>query len=114
MTSPVLGHPLASFLDSRFREELVIWLASVQNECFDHEVVPPSVFKVPETLGRTADDPAETDNNPVLDAAPGNPGAGILFLRSEAFGPRQAHKAVELTVMHGDGAMRVLSWREVR
>jgi hypothetical protein len=40
VTSSVLGHPLASHLDSRFGEEVVIWLGSVQNECFDHEVVP--------------------------------------------------------------------------
>jgi hypothetical protein len=61
-----------------------------------------------------ADDPAETDGNPATDAAAGNPGSGVLFLRSEAFGPFQAHKAVELTVMHGDHGMRVLSWRELR
>ena len=60
------------------------------------------------------DDPAELDNNPDNDGASGNPGAGILFLRAEAFGAGQGHRAVELTAMHGDGAMRVLSWREVR
>jgi PilX N-terminal len=59
------------------------------------------------------DDPAETDNDPSTDGVSG-PGKGVVFLRAEAFGPHQAHKAVELTAMHGDGAMRVLSWRELR
>jgi hypothetical protein len=60
------------------------------------------------------DDPAEVDNDPAVDGAPGNPGAGVVFLRAEAFGAMQAHRVVELTAMHGEGAVRVLSWREVR
>jgi len=60
------------------------------------------------------DDPAEVDNNPGVDSAPGNPGAGVVFLRAEAFGAGQAHRVVELTAMHGNGAIRVLSWREIR
>ena len=44
------------------------------------------------------DDPSETDNDPSHDGAgPGNPGAGVLALRAEVFGPRAAHKVVELT-----------------
>jgi PilX N-terminal len=60
------------------------------------------------------DDPAEVDNNPGVDGAPGNPGAGVVFLRAEGFGAGQAHRVVELTAMHGDGTIRVLSWREIR
>jgi hypothetical protein len=56
-----------------------------------------------------ADDPSENDNNPALDGgAPAprehgappatNPGRGILAMRAEAFGPRGAHKIIELTV----------------
>jgi len=62
----------------------------------------------------TGDDPAETDNDPGRDAPSGSAGAGVVFLRAEAFGRGSAHKVVELTAMRGDGAMRVLSWREVR
>jgi type IV pilus assembly PilX-like protein len=65
-----------------------------------------------------ADDPSETDNNPLADgltqcagsevwdnyvpgdpaSAPCNPGTGVISLRAEAFGPRGAHKVIELTV----------------
>jgi hypothetical protein len=65
-----------------------------------------------------ADDPSETDNNPMADGvtlcaggevwdnyvpgdpatAPCNPGTGVLSLRAEAFGPRGAHKVIEMTV----------------
>src|ERR1051325_66643 len=64
-----------------------------------------------------ADDPSETDNNPLADGvtqctggedwtnytagdpstAPCNPGTGVISLRAEAFGPRAAHKGVERT-----------------
>ena len=69
------------------------------------------------------DDASENDDNPLLDGiGPGNPGAGILVLRAEAFGPRGAHTAIELTVARIDAAelesaragVRVLSWRAVR
>jgi PilX N-terminal len=49
-----------------------------------------------------ADDPFESD---------------VLSLRAEAFGPRGAHKVVELTAVRADTtgeAVRVLSWREIR
>lgn len=61
-----------------------------------------------------ADDPGETDNDPMRDAVAGSPGSGILSLRAEAFGPGEGHVVVELTVMRGNSAMRVLSWRAVR
>ena len=61
------------------------------------------------------DDPSEIDDNPLVDATQGNPGAGMLALRSEAFGPRSAHKVVELTVGRtAAGRLRVLSWRQLR
>jgi Tfp pilus assembly protein PilX len=68
-----------------------------------------------------ADDPAETDGNPLQDgvAASTNPGSGVLALRAEAFGPRAAHKVIEVTAARTDAAelersVRILSWREVR
>jgi type IV pilus assembly PilX-like protein len=65
-----------------------------------------------------ADDPSEVDNNPQLDgvtqcvggedwtnytpgtpaSAPCNPGTGVIAMRAEAFGPRGAHKIIEMTV----------------
>jgi PilX N-terminal len=54
-----------------------------------------------------ADDSSECDDNPLVDGGPmvscpagatANPGAGILSLRAEAFGPFGAHRAVELTL----------------
>jgi hypothetical protein len=86
-----------------------------------------------------ADDPSETDDDPAHDGAGGNPGAGLLSLRAEAFGPRRAYRAVEATVARrtvdrtvqdapgestpeavearpnpGRAELRILSWREVR
>jgi hypothetical protein len=68
-----------------------------------------------------ADDPAETDGDPLTDGiGPGNPGSGLLSLRAEAFGPAGARSAVELTVKRDDiGApppfvLRVVSWRVER
>lgn len=103
-----------------------------------------------------ADDGGENDNDPTRDgSAPCggvapvisgdpptpncNPGAGVIELRAEAFGPRGAHKVVEMTIARpftaprstaddpansgnlegynnqmGQSAVRVLSWREVR
>jgi len=100
-----------------------------------------------------ADDPSECDDNPLIDGGaivscpPGvtaNPGAGVLAVRAEAFGPFGAHRAVELTISRvvqeagspelmpsetkaenrgdtagyavrpGQAGIRILSWREVR
>ncbi|MFN7981517.1 MAG: pilus assembly PilX N-terminal domain-containing protein [Vicinamibacterales bacterium] len=87
-----------------------------------------------------ADDPAETDGDPLKDGVRtgpnSNPGAGVLLLRGEAFGRRGAHRAIEATVIRRDIAARalwdaadpavrgsppptlpvvqVVSWREVR
>jgi Tfp pilus assembly protein PilX len=75
------------------------------------------------------DDPSENDDNPLQDGttpcAVGqqgfdggcNPGSGVVTLRGEAFGPRGAHRAVEVTVAKADtaeAAVRILFWREIR
>ena len=54
------------------------------------------------------DDPSETDDNPLGDGGPhvapatSNPGRGVIALRAEAFGPRGAHKVIEMTVAKTD------------
>jgi hypothetical protein len=54
------------------------------------------------------DDPSETDDNPIGDGgapvAPAvtNPGRGVIALRAEAFGPRGAHKVIEMTIAKTD------------
>jgi Tfp pilus assembly protein PilX len=70
-----------------------------------------------------ADDPSETDGDPLHDgASPAtNPGSGVIALRAEAFGPRGAHRVLDLTVARTDPGLnalnagntgaRVLSWR---
>jgi hypothetical protein len=74
------------------------------------------------------DDPSECDNDPLVDggeAVPpcgvgssSNPGAGVLSLRAEAFGPFGTHKIIEATIArnanHPNKGVRMLSWREVR
>jgi type IV pilus assembly PilX-like protein len=61
-----------------------------------------------------ADDPSDNDNDPrhdgVVPCVPPNngidgscnPGSGVLALRAEAFGPRGAHKVLEITVARTD------------
>ena len=65
-----------------------------------------------------ADDPSENDDDPLRDGqGPMNPGTGVLSLRAEAFGPREARQVVEVTVARpgGEGfGVRVLSWRLIR
>jgi hypothetical protein len=67
-----------------------------------------------------ADDPSENDDDPDRDGVPpGNPGAGVILLRAEAFGPGESRRSVEVTVARvtyaaGLAAPRLLSWREVR
>ena len=51
-----------------------------------------------------ADDPAENDDDPLRDGRAGNPGAGVLLLRAEAFGSVAAHRVVEATVARGQPA----------
>lgn len=79
------------------------------------EMVPLAPIKSPfYVIALVADDPSENDGNPLVDGADDtNPGAGVLALRAEAFGPRGAHRVIEATVArHPD--MRLLSWREIR
>jgi len=46
-----------------------------------------------------ADDPSENDGDPLHDGTNGgNLGTGVLGMRAEAFGPRGAHKIIEMTV----------------
>jgi Tfp pilus assembly protein PilX len=50
-----------------------------------------------------ADDPSEDDGQPLHDGLlAGNPGRGVIALRAEAFGPRGAHKTIEVTVSRTD------------
>lgn len=58
------------------------------------------------------DDPAETDGDPDRDATAGGPGAAILRLRAEAFGPGGAHRTVQaLAARTSPGTrLRVLEW----
>jgi hypothetical protein len=62
------------------------------------------------------DDPSETDNDPSDDGGgANNPGAGVLILRAQAFGPRGVHKTIEIAIARADGGrVRLLSWREIR
>lgn len=49
------------------------------------------------------DDPSETDNDPTKDgASAANPGSGVIAMRAEAFGPRGAHKVIEITLARTD------------
>ena len=75
-----------------------------------------------------ADDPSENDDDPSRDGASGagppNPGAGVVALRAEAFGPRNVHRVMQTIVRRIDRpaapgeppstALRVLSWRDGR
>jgi hypothetical protein len=70
------------------------------------------------------DDPSENDGDPLRDGqTPGNPGAGVIVVRAEAFGPFNVHKVVELTMADpagrapnapaaGHTGARIVSWRE--
>jgi hypothetical protein len=50
-----------------------------------------------------ADDPSDNDGDPTKDSqVAGNPGMGVIALRAEAFGPRGAHKVIELTLGRTD------------
>ena len=60
-----------------------------------------------------ADDPLETDGNPLADGTAA--GHDVLLLRGEAFGPGGIHSVVELTVARAeDASVRVLEWRPPR
>ena len=68
-----------------------------------------------------ADDPAETDGDPLHDGVtPNNPGRGLLVLAAQAHTAGGVRRAIEVTVARpiteeGLGTrLRVVSWREVR
>jgi len=80
-------------------------------------------------LAFVGDDPSENDNDPVIDGLQinGQPnlGRGIILIRAEAFGPRNAHTVLEATVARIEmppvapddqitTALRVLAWRQLR
>lgn len=59
------------------------------------------------------DDPSENDDDPSVEGGPPsanwqangwstNPGAGVLAMRAEAFGPQGAHKVLEMTLARTD------------
>jgi hypothetical protein len=77
----------------------------------------PSSFYI---VALVADDPSERDSNPLRDAVdPADPGAGMIQIRGEAFGPRGSHRAVAVTVARaiaggaGPATVRVVSWRHL-
>jgi Tfp pilus assembly protein PilX len=55
-----------------------------------------------------ADDPSDNDDDPLHDGLapangqPSNLGLGVVSLRAEAFGPRGAHKVIQMTVARTD------------
>lgn len=91
-------------------------------------------------VSMVADDPRETDGDPWRDGGPAgsvvNPGAGIVLVRAEAFGRRNAHRTVQGMVIRRDRAafarwelldpdtrgpappgfpvLQVLAWEEIR
>jgi hypothetical protein len=70
------------------------------------------------TVVWVADDPSETDQDPMTDGGEGdggeNPGRGRLSLIAHGYGPTATRRVVEATVARDDGRLRVVSWREVR
>jgi hypothetical protein len=76
------------------------------------DIVPTGTIESPfYAVVLVGDDPSEADENPALDGAPPagnyaglekNPGAGVVSLRAEAFGPRGTHKVIEMTVARTD------------
>jgi hypothetical protein len=61
------------------------------------------------------DDPSETDQEPLQDGLTDETGARTIALRSEAFGPRRAHRIVDVIVARtANGHLRVVSWRALR
>jgi len=82
------------------------------------EITAPSIVSPFYVIVLVADDPSEQDGNPLRDAVdPMDPGAGVIQVRGEAFGPRGAHRVVALTVARavtgvaGPATLRVISWR---
>jgi hypothetical protein len=67
------------------------------------------------TVVLVGDDPMEQDDNPERDGAPGSPGAEVLVLRADAFGPSGSRRTVQAVVERvrapsGAVAPRFLTW----
>jgi hypothetical protein len=77
-----------------------------------NDMIPTGTINSPfYVVVMVGDDPSDDDNNPLQDGgtpASGqpspNPGAGVIALRAEAFGPFGAHKIVEMTIARTDTA----------
>jgi hypothetical protein len=82
---------------------------------------PQAIDSVHYVVVMVADDASENDADPLHDGRLAtNPGAGVVIMRAEAFGPRGSRQIVEMTVgrppipaQNGQG-LRMLSWRLVR
>lgn len=63
-----------------------------------------------------ADDQEELDGNPLADSAPGRPGAGVIQVRADAFGPGGSRRAVVAVIARTavPGGIRVLARHVVR
>ena len=64
-----------------------------------------------------ADDPLETDGQPLVDGDTGsgpNPGAGVLQVLVKAYGAGGTRRTLEATLKRDASRTRVLSWRELR
>jgi len=67
------------------------------------------------TVVLVADDPSEIDADPSRDGLPPSPGAGVVELRAQAFGPRGARRTIDVTIARTNaGSPRIVSWREMR
>ena len=68
-------------------------------------MIPTSTINSPfYVVVMVGDDPSENDGNPLKDGSGARriPGSGVIALRAEVFGPRGAHKIIELTVARTD------------
>jgi hypothetical protein len=78
------------------------------------EAAGPPAFPV-YTVVLVGDDPMEQDGDPERDGAPGSPGADVLVLRADAFGPSGSRRTVQAVVERirapsGAVAPRFLTW----
>jgi hypothetical protein len=64
-----------------------------------------------------ADDPLENDGQPLIDGGETqgpNPGAGLLQLRAQSYGPSGARRMIEVTLRRGAAGVQAIAWREIR
>jgi len=64
-----------------------------------------------------ADDPLDNDGQSRIDGdqthGP-NPGAGLMQLRAQSYGPSGARRTIEVTLRRADSHVEVIAWREIR